>query len=293
MDLKLNQMSYLPLHFFTIVLNGEPFIRYHIEVFKQLKQPWHWHIIEGVAELVHDTGWSKQNGGSIAASFHKNGRSIDGTSGYLDSLTRDYPNQVTVYRKPEGAFWDGKLEMVNAPLENLPEEAILMQIDVDECWTATQLSTLHELFQSKPHKSAAWFWCWYFVGPELIVSTRNTYGGNSDYEWLRAWRYQKGCTWKAHEPPTLLNTQGQDLGRLNPILHHETEANDLIFQHFSYVTEDQLAFKEQYYGYQGAIESWKNLQKQSSFPIYLKNYFPWVTDQAQVCRAADYFVSPL
>ena len=47
----------LPIHFFTIVLNGQPFIRYHIEVFKQLPFPWHWHIVEGVAELTHDTAW--------------------------------------------------------------------------------------------------------------------------------------------------------------------------------------------------------------------------------------------
>src|SRR5438874_9967466 len=39
----------LPVHFFTIVLNGEPFIRYHLDVFRALPVRWHWHIIEGVA----------------------------------------------------------------------------------------------------------------------------------------------------------------------------------------------------------------------------------------------------
>lgn len=48
----------LTIHFLTIVLNGEPFIRYHIEVFKQLPFKWHWHIVEGVAALKHDTAWS-------------------------------------------------------------------------------------------------------------------------------------------------------------------------------------------------------------------------------------------
>ncbi|HBE16397.1 MAG TPA: hypothetical protein DDW51_01970, partial [Cyanobacteria bacterium UBA11367] len=32
----LAKIEILPVHFFTIVLNGEPFIRYHIEIFKQL-----------------------------------------------------------------------------------------------------------------------------------------------------------------------------------------------------------------------------------------------------------------
>ncbi|MEZ0388421.1 MAG: hypothetical protein ACAI34_15205, partial [Verrucomicrobium sp.] len=48
----------LPVHYFTLVLNGEPFIRHHLEVMKQLSFPWHWHIVEGAASLHHDTGWS-------------------------------------------------------------------------------------------------------------------------------------------------------------------------------------------------------------------------------------------
>lgn len=47
----------LPVHFFTIVLNGEPFIRYHLEMMRQLPFRWHWHIVEGVAELTRDTAW--------------------------------------------------------------------------------------------------------------------------------------------------------------------------------------------------------------------------------------------
>ena len=92
--------SPLPLHFFTIVLNGEPFIRHHIEVFRRLTVPWHWHIIEGVAQLKHDTAWSVRAGGHIPDEFHREGRSVDGTSEYLDHVARDFPKQVTVYRKP-------------------------------------------------------------------------------------------------------------------------------------------------------------------------------------------------
>ena len=102
----------LPIHFFTIVLNGQPFIRYHIDIFKQLPFKWHWHIIEGVADLKHDTGWSLQLGGKITDEIHKQGRSKDGTSEYLDELAAKYPENITLYRKPEGEFWDGKREMV-------------------------------------------------------------------------------------------------------------------------------------------------------------------------------------
>ena len=61
----------LKIHFFTIVLNGMPFIEKHLETLKKIAPQWHWHIIEGVAELKNDTAWSVPNGGRIDNSFHR------------------------------------------------------------------------------------------------------------------------------------------------------------------------------------------------------------------------------
>ncbi|MFV4649337.1 hypothetical protein ACNJUT_22340, partial [Mycobacterium tuberculosis] len=102
-----------------IVLNGEPFIRYHEEVFRELPVDWTWHIVEGVAALKHDTAWSVGNGAFIPDAFHDRGRSNDGTSAYLDELQARWPDRVFIHRKPLGEFWDGKREMVNAPLPHL------------------------------------------------------------------------------------------------------------------------------------------------------------------------------
>src|SRR5262245_54495434 len=125
----------LPIHFFTIVLNGQPFIRYHIDVFRKLPFRWHWHVVEGVAELAHDTAWSRAAGGHIDASLHRHGLSNDGTSQYLDSIVHQLPESVTLYRKPSGAFWDGKREMVAAPLANVNERCLLWEVDADELWS--------------------------------------------------------------------------------------------------------------------------------------------------------------
>ncbi|HMD53389.1 MAG TPA: hypothetical protein VKJ65_02430, partial [Phycisphaerae bacterium] len=102
----------LPIHFFTIVLNGEPFIRHHLERFQKLSIPWHWHIVEGLADLKHDTAWSLPYGGTLPLEMVRNGRSIDGTAEYLDQIAAAYPDQITLYRPPNGKMWDGKLEMV-------------------------------------------------------------------------------------------------------------------------------------------------------------------------------------
>ena len=97
----------LPVHFFTIVLNGEPFIRYHEQMLRQLPFRWHWHVVEGVAALRHDTAWSTATGGKVTDGIHREGRSNDGTTEYLDDLACRFPGQVSLYRKPLGEFWDG------------------------------------------------------------------------------------------------------------------------------------------------------------------------------------------
>ncbi|MEA5510385.1 glycosyltransferase [Crocosphaera sp. UHCC 0190] len=286
-----------PIHFFTIVLNGEPFIEYHINIFKQLPFPWHWHIVEGVAELRHDTAWSLATGGEILNNIHHQGRSLDGTTQYLDELQQQYPENITIYRQAEGAFWDGKKAMVNAPIKNIQEDCLLWQIDVDELWTVEQIIQARKLFNEYPDKTAAYFWCWYFVGEKLVISSRHCYTQNPNQEWLRIWRFQPGDIWEAHEPPRLVRPQPdgktKDIAKINPFLHDETEKEGLLFQHFAYVTPDQLQFKESYYGYQNALQDWKNLQEQTEFPLLLKDYLSWVTDETVVEPANICGVVPL
>ncbi|MBV5340875.1 MAG: glycosyltransferase [Deltaproteobacteria bacterium] len=287
----------LPIHFFTIVLNGMPFIKYHIDILKQLPFRWHWHIVEGVADLVHDTSWSKQLGGHIPDEYHRNGLSIDGTTEYLDQLKLLFPDQISIYRKPKGCFWEGKLEMVAAPVSTIHEECLLWQIDVDEYWTSEQIISARKLFVQNPEKTAAFYWCHFFVGRNLVVNSRNCYSQNPAMEWLRTWRYTPGCQWIAHEPPRLHRPLQQgssiDLAAVNPFLHGETEIHGLVFQHFAYVLPEQLRFKESYYGYSGALSHWLRLQEQNNFPVYLRDYFPWVGDDTTVVPARDYGVIPL
>ena len=112
-------------------------------------------------------------------------------------------DNVTVYRKSLDEFWDGKKEMVNAPLANIKEACLLWQIDNDELWTVEQIGAVHDLFTDNPDRTAAYYWCWYYVGPDKIISTRCNYAQNPKQEWLRTWRYTPGYAWATHEPPVL------------------------------------------------------------------------------------------
>lgn len=287
----------MPINFLTIVLNGQPFIRYHIEVFKQLPFKWHWHIVEGVAEQKHDSAWMLKFGGQITDELHDNGRSKDGTTEYLDELAQLYPENVTIYRKGAGVFWDGKLEMVNAPLEMINEECLLWQVDVDELWTVEQICTVRQMFADYPEKTAAYYWSWFFVGEKLAVSTRNCYSQHPQQEWLRTWRYKPGARWKRHSPPTLVEPladgEVRDIATVNPFLHEETERLGLVFQHFAYATPEQLQFKQRYYGYKNAVAEWISLQAATSFPVRLGNYFSWVSDGTMINTAEALGIAPI
>lgn len=270
----------LPVHFFTIVLNGEPLIRHHIEEFKRLTFKWRWHIVEGVAELIHDTAWSVPNGGHITDELHRNGLSNDGTTEYIDEIARQYPENITVYRKSPGVFWEGKREMVNAPLKNIREGCLLWQVDSDELWTAEQIEKARRLFRDNPDKHSAYFHCDYFVGPRKYVSSNNTWATYPE-DWIRVWRFLPGMEFSSHEPPALTDSNGRNIGKLNPFTRDETRSPGITFQHFAYITEAQVRFKEVYYGYKDAVRHWKELQKSTGL-VNPADYLPWAKDDATV-----------
>ena len=291
--------SELPVHFFTIVLNGEPFIRYHLEMFKELPFRWHWHVVEGAASLVHDTAWSVAAGGRLEDAAHASGLSTDGTSAYLDEAAASDPGRVSIYRKAGGALWDGKREMVSAPLSAIGEECLLWQVDADELWTADQVVAVRRLFVEQPDRMAAYYWCDYFVAPETVVATRYNYSANPDLEWLRTWRFRPGDRWIAHEPPRLIRPRRLgviELAESRPFTQDETEGVGAVFQHFAYATEEQVRFKESYYAHHGALEGWRRLRsavETGAGPVRLADFFPWVEDETLVDDAERRHVSLL
>lgn len=242
---------------FTIVLDGEPWIRHHLEVLQKTNLEWNWVIVEGVARPTKDTSWVK----GIEPRL-----SLDGTHEYLKSIN---DKRVKVISRPR---WENKTSMCNEAVQYLPS-GVLMQIDSDELWKSDQFETIVNWFEQDRSIQRMRFFCRYYVGPSIITTGFDSYGNNPG-EWLRAWRYSHGQRFITHEPPVLGRQVGYGIGR------ELTAARGLVFDHMAYASEKQVAFKEEYYGYEGAVRQWRRLQANKIWPVKLKDFLPWVDDNA-------------
>ena len=241
-----------------------PFITWHLPVFNRIQcVDWVWKVSEGPAKNSHCTSWCNKL---------RSGYSNDGTHEYLKSI-QNHSNVCVESRR----MWDGKIEMVNAQLGDVEDGDVVFQIDADELWTARQIETVCYMLDKHVNNNAAQFFCRYFVGQHLLITSDDGYGNHGDYEWRRAWKAQKGFLFTRHEPP---ETNRTDVW----INRDTTRSLGLVFDHYAYAFEDSVAFKEKYYGYNNAVEQWRSLQECSAFPVKAKDYLKWIKDDVEVNR---------
>lgn len=228
-----------------------------------------WHIVEGAADNTNCTSW---------CSKPQPGISSDGTHEFLRDIKGH--SKVRLYQR---TMWNGKIEMVNAPMPNISGPCVVLQMDCDEFWTGNKLEILHSFMMAERHSSAM-FWCRYFVGPDIVVVNRNCYTNNPSFlDWSRAWFVPPGArpAFKTHEPP-VMEMMPQCGG---PVGNDETERLGMVFDHYGYATRVQAVFKEAYYKYTGCSEGWDRIQREASTkPALLKSFFPWSDDKAMIVR---------
>jgi len=264
------------IHFITIVYQGMPFIAAHYPVFHNLPIEWEWSIIHGVAAPQHCTSWCAEI---------EPGLSTDGTTDYLHRIATD-DDRIHLYEQP---LWQGKVEMFNHALERMDKPWLLWQVDSDEVWTGKTIMRVAEIFAAGGNGpfNCADFICRYFVGPGIITTTLDAYGNNRSYEWRRVWRWKPGMRFATHEPPRF---EGHEP---NPITHADTMRRNLSFDHFSWVTEEQVRFKCRYYNsprnpkghlYADGVAGWRRLQANQQWPAKLQQFLPWVDDRVEVKR---------
>jgi len=279
----------LRIEFFTIVYNGQPWIRGQAEFLRQLEGvDWRWHVVEGLAEHVKDTAWCREAGGRLPESGkktepEKRSLSTDGTKEFLDGLKKEFGDRISIYRPPGAEPWPGKKAMIDCFLPELEEGCLLWQLDVDEFWKPNQVRQILAEFERRPELTAGWFDCDYFFGWDRCSSRPEVFGNFREYEWLRVWRYQKGDSWGSHEPPALMREVGcgkpENVGRLHPMLQKETRERGWKFQHYALTDRAQMEFKEVYYGHRGLIAGLDEVEKAGRNEPLARTLFPHIRDK--------------
>ena len=250
---------------FTIVLNGMPFIKQQYKIIPDIFDEWY--IIEGATNPVSDTSWCN----NISHEFYNSDKlSVDGTTEFLDSIASD---KIHIIRK--GDFWNGKVEMCNSFVAGI-SDCILMQFDVDEIWSPEVLEDLLSYAQDNDHFDGMLFRCNYYVGEKLKLKQSGGYADNI-YEWSRLWKIRDNIIWLSHEPPRVK-------GCKNFLSKNYTQSRGWVFDHYAYVLEEQVRFKENFYGYTNAVQQWKDLQACELFPCSARTYLKWIGDDTVVIK---------
>lgn len=253
----------------TIVLDGLKFLPIQLATFNKLTTPWRWICVEGQAANVNCTAWTAKMPPRL---------SIDGSTHWLAEVSKYHPNVTHI---PQTLWEGGKLEMFNAAMAKIHalagelgvKDATVMEIDADEQWTPSQLELIAGFFRTSSDYQRMQFKCQYHVGPNLVITTENTYGNNLEYEWFRAWRYFPQFRFLRHEAPVVNSPEGKTLDC------HTTERMGLKFCHQSYFYESQAEYKMRFYQYPDALNQWRALQAAPK-PCRVGDYLKWVTDGA-------------
>jgi hypothetical protein len=259
------------IYLITIVKDGMKFLPIHLAAFNRLTVPWKWIVVEGTAKPVGCTSWCADM---------PMGVSTDGSHEWLEEVSARHPNIVHLYRDA----WAGKLPMFHAATDAIARfdeiiadtsiTRIVHEVDVDEIWTHRQLEDIWHLYDCTPDLFRMQYLCQYHLGPNLVVTSENTYGNHLEYEWFRTWRYQKGFQFIRHEPPVVNCQTGRRT--LTPDEH------DFRFVHQAYFYESQVAHKEKYYKYPGAVDQWRRLQANAKWPTKAKDFLGWIKDETVI-----------
>lgn len=237
---------------FTIILNG----LHHLLHNSQAKFILHnfdlWIVVEGASRPGGSTRWCR----SMPSEYHNKGLSIDGTSDYLENLSKLYNNILHI--KPHD-LWPSKDTQVNTAIKHLRQitnKCYLWQIDADEQWDKDGIATAEKELSTAGARTGLFF-ANYYVGPDIIA--KGDWGEKSTGQgYPRLWLWS-GEYFDSHEPPKL-SGEGKSM-LLSP-----------RFNHYSYYFEQDVKFKENWYtGHENVYNRWKyiNSRPSNEFPLPL------------------------
>ena len=149
-------------------------------------------------------------------------------------------------------------------MSNSPD--YLLQVDADEVWTEDSLRNLRKLLLDRRPTSIGVHSYTFVGGFDRIIGG---FEENTD-NFLRVFKWEDGCKFVTHRPPTISYSNGQRTGGIGHI--DSDEARDyygISMCHYSYVWPSQVKSKIEYYR--------SKVSMQNCIPdFYEKYWLPWV-----------------
>ena len=211
----------------------------------------YWAVVDGLSMNSGSTAWCNK--------LDLPANSTDGSIEFMQDITKRYN---TILFSHKLAPYKSKDHQVNAAVDLLrtkTKHGWLWQVDVDEQWTAEKLADAEQrLFFDNAREGAFQFN--HFVGKDIIAEGG---WGSGFLPRLFKWRGQRFIS---HEPPRM------DVNR------RIKNIEGIKFNHYSYCFEQDVLFKEKYYGgYKGIHANWLKLQQANEFPQPLSALLPPTT----------------
>lgn len=231
-------MSGLPrVTFGTIVLNGEPFVRYHLRSLYPFAHQLI--VVEGAVS-------------GAAALSRADGHSRDGT---LEALRRfqaeeDPEGKVLLVTAedaghPDG-FWTGEKDEQSRAYAERATGDYLWQVDIDEFYRASAMRAVLDVLVAEPDVSAMSFpMLTFWSAPRISVDGWYLMRGADEYH--RLFRWGPGYTYARHRPPTVLDADGHDTRAGRWLRARDLAARGVLLYHYSLLFPGQVRDKVAYY----------------------------------------------
>jgi hypothetical protein len=232
--------------FGVIVLNGMPFVPYHLRA-----------LYDFAHEIIVVEGAAPGARGNATADGH----SRDGTLDELRRFVRDEDpeNKVTlVTAEDEGhadGFWPGEKDEQSRAYARRATGEYLWQVDIDEFYRPDDMRRILELVAADSSIQAVSFRTLTFWGaPDCVADGWFLRRGAADYH--RLFRWGEGYTYHTHRPPTVLDAAGRDTRTLGWLDAEETARLGVEMFHYSLLFPFQAVEKVEYYSNWGVDDDW-------------------------------------
>jgi len=142
----------------------------------------------------------------------------------------------------------------------------LMQVDCDEVWTQNSLKGLQDLLKYRKPISVGVHSHTFVGGLDRVISGFEEKTDN----FLRVFKWEKGCQFVTHRPPTIRYSNGnQTRGRGHIDSDDARDYHGVSMCHYSYVWPSQVKSKIDYYK--------SKVSMQNCIPDFYDSYWlPWV-----------------